>query len=196
MAQDWRTPEGGRDLAHLPVGQQQLAGVTYALRDFKTSPVPSCVMLAGPGAKGPLPGEVKGLKIGGKADALFFLHTLNRVRDWRPPQDGDRTPPAVFRYLLHYADGGTAEVPVRYGEGVDHWIAAEPAGLKNAAVAWAAPWPGDASGQQAVVYQMQWNNPRPQVEIVSMDLGYDPAAGSQYGAPVLLAITAGTQTGN
>jgi beta-galactosidase len=185
--------EGGADLAHLPVGQQQLAGVTYVVRDFRTSPVPSCVMLAGPGARGKLPEEVKALQVDAKADALFFLHTFNRVRDWRPPENGDRTPPAVFRYVVHYADGQVAEVPVRYGEGVDHWMVKDPLGLKNAAVAWAAPFPNDQGGQQAVVYQMQWNNPRPTVAIRSIDMGYAPGIGSQYGAPALLAITAATQ---
>ena len=29
-------------LGHLPVGERKLAGVTYALADFRTSPVPSC----------------------------------------------------------------------------------------------------------------------------------------------------------
>ena len=73
--------DGSRDLSHLPVGQQQFAGVTYNLRDFKTSPVPACVMLAGPGARGRLPNEVKGLKVGGRADVIFFLHAFHRVRE-------------------------------------------------------------------------------------------------------------------
>jgi len=181
--------DGGRDLGHLPGGEQKFGGVTYVIRDFKTSPAASCVMLAGPGAKGRLPNEVKGLKVGKKADLLFFLHAFRQEREWRP-RGQDVTPPVVFRYVVHYADGKTAEVPVLYGEGVGHWLTRTPAGLKSAALAWAAAAPSDASGDQAVLYAMPWVNPTPpDAEIASVDLAYGPP-GSQYGTPALLAITA------
>lgn len=183
--------EGVRDLSHLPVGDVTLGGVRYAIRDFKTSPVPSCIMLAGPGAKGSLPHEVRGLPVGRRADALFFLHAFNRLAEWRPSKPEDQ-PPVLFTYIIHYADGQTAEVPVRYGEGVEHWIQREPRGLKSASVAWAAAFPGDPSGDQAVVYQMQWNNPRPDVEVAALDLVYGPD-GSRWGTPALLAITAAAE---
>jgi beta-galactosidase len=181
--------EGNRDLSHLPLGKVTFAGVPYAIRDFKTSPVPSCVMLAGPGARGALPGEVRGLKIGAKADLLFFLHTFNRVQDWRPGKP-DEPAPVLFVYTIHYADGQTAQVPVAYGEGVDHWVSPRPAGMRGASVAWSAPFPGEKSDDQAVVYQMAWNSPRPGVQIDSLDLTYGPS-GSRFGTPALLAITAG-----
>lgn len=180
--------EGDRDLAHLPPGEITLDGVRYVIRDFKTSPVPSCIMLAGPGAKGNLPTEIRGLKVGAKADVLFFLHTFNRVAEWRPRQP-EEAPPVLFRYVVHYADGSTAEVPVLYGEGVGHWIASQPMGLQSASVAWAAPFPGETSADQAVVYQFQWINPRPEVEIHSLDLAYGPE-GDRWGTPVLVALTA------
>jgi beta-galactosidase len=184
---------GGRDLAHVPAGVSPLGGVTYAIRDFRTSPVPACVMLAGPGAKGQLPKEVKGLKADCKADVLFFLHTFNRTGEWRPGRGpAETTPPTLFKYVVHYADGQTADVPVLYGEGVGNWVDKEPRGLKSASVAWAAPFPNDKSEEQAVVYQLQWTNPRPQVQIQSVDMVYGPQ-GSQYGTPALLAITAATE---
>lgn len=183
---------GGRDLAHVPAGTNLLGGVAYTVRDFRTSPVPSCIMLAGPGARGQLPEEVRGLKIDAKADALFFLHTFLRADEWRPSKPED-APPMVFRYVVHYADGQTAEVPVLYGEGVDHWLAKEPKGLKSASVAWAAPAPGDTSGEQAVLYQFSWTNPRPTVPIASIDMLYGQQ-GSRYGTPALLGITAATET--
>jgi beta-galactosidase len=183
--------EGNRDLSHIPHGEVTLGGVTYLIRDFKTSPAASCVMLAGPGAKGQLPNEVRGLKVGAKADVLFFLHTMNRVADWRPERPED-APPAVFQYVINYADGQKVTVPVLYGEGVDHWVSKQPSGLKSASIAWAAPFPGEQSDDQTVVYQFQWTNPRPEVAIDSVDMTYGPP-GSRFGAPALLAITAGTQ---
>jgi beta-galactosidase len=180
--------DGGRDLAHLPIGKQDFCGVSYLIRDFRTSPLPSCVMLAGPAARGQLPQAVKGLKAGCKADVLFFLHTFNRTAEWRRERP-EQPAPILFQYVVHYADGKTADVPVLYGEGADHWLSKEPAGLNNAALAWASSFPGEKSDEQAVLYQFSWSNPRPNVPIASIDMLYGPA-GSQYGTPALLAITA------
>lgn len=98
----------------------------------------------------------------------------------------------LFKYVVHYADGEQAEVPVLYGEGADHWLSRDPAGLKNAALAWAAPFPAQQSEEQAVVYQFTWSNPRPDVAVATIDLEYDDQ-GSRYGTPALLAITAATK---
>jgi len=182
---------GQPDLAHFPVGENTLAGVTYEVRDFKTSPLPSCVMLAGRDAKGTLPNSVEGIAVGRKADVLFFLHAFHQTEDWRPNDQEKNNPPAVFKYVVHYADGKTAAVPVLYSRGVGHWITAKPQGLPGAAVAWAAPFPRDAE-RQAVVYQMQWSNPRPGEKITSIDIAYDEKTGNRYGVPAVLGITAGT----
>jgi hypothetical protein len=182
------------DLAHFPVGEQRFAGVTYDVRDFRTSPLPACVMLAGPGTKADLPKSVTGIPVGKKADALFFLHTFLRAKEWQPRGE-EKTPPVVFAYVVHYADGSSVEVPVRYERGVGNFLSSQPAGVAEASVAWAAPFPNDPEKKdpprQAVVYQMMWKNPRPGDAIQSVDLKYDEKAGNQYGAPVLLGITAG-----
>lgn len=184
---------GQPDLGHFPIGEQKLAGVDYVIRDFKTSPLPACVMLAGPGAKGSLPRSVAGIAVGRKADVLFFLHAFHRVKEWQPRGDPAKRPPPpiVFEYVVHYADGGKAVVPVRYERGAAHWLSEQPRGLPDAAIAWAAPLPGDAK-RQAVVYQMSWTNPRPGVAIRAIDVRYDAATGNGYGVPAVLAITAAT----
>lgn len=177
---------GGLDLAQFPIGEQKLAGVDYVIRDFKTSPLPACIMLDGPGVKGKMPRSVDGIPVGRKADALFFLHTLERTKEWRPQGD-KKEPPVLFKYVVHYADGKTAEVPVRYERGVGDWISTQPQGRPEATVAWAAPFTKDPA-RQAVVYQMTWTNPRPGVDIRAIDV----VTGEGYGVPVVLAITAGT----
>jgi beta-galactosidase len=180
--------DGGLDLGHLPIGEQKFAGVNYVIRDFKTSPLPSCIMLTGPGVKGTMPREVTGVSVGHKADVLFFLHTFHKVRDWQPSGD-NKTPPVLFKYAVHYDDGKTVDIPVVYDRGVGPWIAEKPAGYPEAAVAWAAPFPKDTT-KQAVVYQMNWTNPRPAVAIKSVDIRYDARTKGEFGIPVLLAITA------
>jgi hypothetical protein len=140
--------EGDLDLSHLPVGNQDF-GVPYAIRDFRNSPLPSCVMLAGPGARGQLPTAVQGFRANCKADALFFLHAFNRTGQWRRGQPTDPTP-VLFKYVVHYAHGDQAVIPVLYGERADHWLSKAPAGLKSAALAWAAPFPaGRRRGHQS-----------------------------------------------
>ncbi len=180
--------DGPRDLAHLPVGTHTLAGVPYVVRDFKTSPVPSCVMLAGPGAKGQLPKEVNGLPAGCKADVLFFLHAFNSREPGRRA-DARVPPPVAFHYVVHYADGQTTDVPVVLDEGVGHWISSKPAGLKAAALAWSARFPGDNSEEEAAVFQFAWTNPRADTAISSIDMAYGKD-GDSCGTPVLLAVTA------
>ena len=130
-------------------------------------------MLAGPGARGQLPPAVKGLKVGCKADVLFFLHAFNRTAEWRRDRPEQPTP-VLFKYVVHYADGQTADVPVLYGEGADHWISKEPAGLNGAALAWASPFPGEKSDDQAVLYQFSWTNPRAGATIATHRPGLRP----------------------
>jgi len=146
-------------------------------------------MLAGPGAKGQLPKEVTQLKVDCTANVLFFLHTFNTSGQWRPAKPTD-SGPVVLKYVVHYADGQKAEIPVRLHDGIDHWIVRNPAGLRNAAVAWSARFPGDSSEEEAVVYQFSWINPHPEQVIQSIDMSYGPE-GEKFGAPVLLAVTAG-----
>jgi hypothetical protein len=47
----------------------------------------------------------------------------------------------------------------------------------------------EGSNESAVAYAKQWNNPRPDVAIKSVDMVY---GADRRGVPVLLAITAAT----
>jgi beta-galactosidase len=179
---------GQPDLGHLSLGEQKLAGVDYLIRDFKTSPLPACIMLAGPGAKGNMPRSVKDIPVGQNADALFFLHTFHRTKEWKPPHDDKKKdPPALFQYVIHFADGKSAIVPVRYDRAAGHWLTEQPQGLPDAVAAWVAPLPKEPK-RHAIIFQMAWTNPRPDVAIRSIDV----LSGDGYGVPVVLAITAGT----
>ena len=178
---------GPGDLSHLPTGRQKLGDVVYHIADFKTSPVPGAAMLRGHGA-GARAEKVTGIKIGRRADALFFLHACNP--DPKELARLDRDKPALWRYVVHYADGKTAEVPVRWGEDVGAWDVAAARPLKNAVVAWQGAFPKDGS-RRAALYTFQWNNPRPQAAIESVDFVEGPDHG-RLASPALLAITAGS----
>jgi beta-galactosidase len=134
-----------------------------------------------------LPLEVTGIPVHRKADALFFLHTFDQ---YGRPQRREGQDPVVFQYTVRYADGQAVVIPVRLGIEVGHWLSADPRGLKGAALAWAAAFANDDSGEQAAVYQMEWRNPRPDVEVSSVDVSYG-ALGNRYGMPAVLALSAG-----
>lgn len=183
-------PLGKLDLSHAPLGEQRLAGVRYAIRDFKTSPLESALTLQGlPGAKAPR--EITGIAVGRRADALFFLHTWNRRSEWRPRRATDE-PPVVFQYVVHYEDGTTNTADVRYGLGVEHYVQPQPKGLKEAALAWAAPFETGGT-DEATLYAMPWNNPQPGKTIATIEVRYEPKIGSRYGTPIVLGISTATR---
>ena len=177
------------DLSGLPTGDEvRMGGATFAINAFTTSPVPSCVMLAGPGAKGKLPREVA-LKVSVKADTLAFLHTAREGQRWTPRPRREEEPPVVFKYQVTYADGATETVPVQLYNGVGSWVTSEPAGVRDAALAWAGKL---SDGAYAAVYTLKWTNPRPQSEITEIKLMYE-GNNSRYAVPALLGISAGTK---
>lgn len=185
---------GEQGLDHLPAGESRFSGVKYRIADFRTSAVPGCIMLGGPGSHVDVD-AVRDIPVGRKADALFFLHAYCGARqalEWHENQRRRRRRdplPELFRYVVRYEDGKTADVVVRWDMGVHHWLQKDPKPVLDAALAWAAAFPNDDSGSQACLYSLQWDNPRPDVAIKSIDLVY-AADGKKYGTPALIALTA------
>lgn len=177
------------DAAHtfkdLPTGLHTFAGVPYNVFAFATSPVFDCVMLGGPGVPNSPPQEVKGIPVNRKADALFFLHAarLDAWRDAREVQENKKY--EMLRYVVHYADGQTVTVPIYAELDISDYRQKTPTGLPGAQLAWTKPYEGPELN--AVAYSKQWNNPRPEVEITSVDMTYGP---DRRGVPALLALTA------
>ncbi|RMF87464.1 MAG: hypothetical protein D6741_20535, partial [Planctomycetota bacterium] len=171
--------------ADLPVGDQRFAGVPFRIYDFPTSPVPTCIMLGGKGVPGNLPEAVRGIKVGRKADALFFLHTARMDRRRSPRDLADDKRYVMARYVVHYADGQTAVIDLEAEIDIDDYHPETPQPIPGAQLAWVKPYPDGE--RTAVAYCKQWNNPRPDVEIRSIDLEYGP---DRRGVPALLAITA------
>lgn len=175
----------------LPTGKQTFGGVPFTVYDFPTSPVPTAVMLGGPGVPNSLPEEVRGIPVNRKADALFFLHTarIDRERDDRDLREKKRY--EVARYVITYTDGQKAEVPLIQDVNIGSYRqkGTPVADLPQAPVAWSAPFPN--TNEVSAAYLLQWNNPRPQVAIQSIDLEYGKDKGRAI--PALLAVTAATK---
>ncbi len=176
--------------AAFPGGKQTFAGVDYNIYSFATSPVPTAVMLAGDGVPGGLADSIHGIPVNRKADALFFLQAA-RIDQRRNEQEvRDNAKFEMADYVINYADGQQVKVPVYSEIDIEDYKQKSPAPLPGAQIAWLRLYEGTPYTE--VAYQMQWNNPRPNVEIKSIDLVYGP---QRRGVIALLAISAGTQSG-
>lgn len=111
------------------------------------------------------------LPVHARAQQLFFLHSTAYAAE-----DNAQ----VGRYVLHYADGRTVEIPLHYGREIraldDDTSAAT---LSTDPVHW-----GKATAPLSLRL-LRWKNPHPTVEIVSLEFRAD----HPYAAPILFGVT-------
>lgn len=176
-----------RTFKGLPHGRQRFAGVDYEIYEMPTSPVPQVLILGGKDLPKDLPNRITEIPVGVKADALFFLHAARLDKRMNDRDRREQRKYELFKYVVDYADGQKEEVPVYCEIDIDHYVQKHPAALPGAQIAWTRPY--ENSQDQAVAYAKQWNNPRPDVSIASVDM---VAVDASRGVPALLAITAAT----
>ena len=177
--------QGENDMRAFNPGQQKLGGV-----DFTVAPGKSAVGLYSRSGMGnmELPKEVKGIKVGAKADMLFFLHVASYLGG---------TPGVVCHYHVNYADGTDLDVPIENGKQIfDWWTDPIKYADDMARCSTTVAWRGDNPMRKGVVALCyEWANPHPEKEIKSVD--FLSEAKSNYEAVVfLLGITAATAQGN
>ena len=142
-------------------------------------------MLGGNGIPGKLADKIVGIPVGQKADALFFLQAARIDARRTPDEITKKKKYEMADYIIHYADGKDEKVPIYSEISVENYNQKTPTALPDAQIAWTSPY--SIPGSNAVAYSMQWNNPRPDVEIKSIDLVYGP---DRRGVPAVLAISA------
>jgi beta-galactosidase len=143
-------------------------------------------MPAGNGVPGNLPQSITDIPVNARADALFFLHTARIDRRMDERERHERKKFELCRYVVHYADGQTVDIPIYSEIDIESFQQKAPKAIAGAQMAWSARF--EDGEEQAVVYSKQWNNPRPGIQIRSVDLL--PGADKDRGVPALLAITA------
>ncbi|HEV3342198.1 MAG TPA: hypothetical protein VG125_17655, partial [Pirellulales bacterium] len=171
----------------MPTGVSKSAGVPYNVYEFPTSPVPTVLMLKGSGLPEKLPDAIHDIAVGRKADALFFLHAARMDARRGPQEIKDKKRYEMLRYVVHYENGESAEVPIYAEIDIDDYRQESPRALPGAQIGWTRPYEG--TGQTAVAYSKQWNNPRPDVTIKSIDMVY---GAEPRGVPALIAVTTAT----
>jgi len=170
--------DGAENLSQLKPGVQPLAGVPFDVRGL--------IHLQGANSQMSVlqrsyERACKGIKVGAKANKLHFLHGLGWVRN-------DPAGTVVGTFVIHYADGQTGEIPVRLVEdGFDwrlsNWRRNSPSGT-DSKLAWRG---ASGIGQEVElgVYLKTWSNPRPDVEISTLDF----ISAMNDANPFLLALT-------
>jgi WD40 repeat protein/serine/threonine protein kinase len=94
----------------------------------------------------------------------------------------------IGRYRLHYADGDSAELEIRYGRDLRDWRARADAGSlgEHAVVAWSGPpWARAPAGETVRLFRSTYVNPRPDVEVLQIDF----VSNMTQSAPLLVAMT-------
>jgi eukaryotic-like serine/threonine-protein kinase len=167
---------GSADFSGLREALQTLGGVRFDVRGI--------IYLNGQMAKlegSTNPERVNSFRIGSKCRRLHFLQGTG----W-DAQCGT----VVGAYVLHYADGQQAELPIVYGQDTANtWIWGLPHAPKEPGGA-VAVWAGSnraaaKSGQSLYLYRSTRENPRPEVELVSIDF----VSRMSPASPFLIALT-------
>lgn len=174
LTDDVPSGELGNDLSRLPQGLQTLAGIEFDVRGV--------VQLSASSLQGTerdtFPPTIKGIPINRKVARLHFLHGAV----WHETAGVE-----VGCYRLHYANGQTEELSIRYGEDVIDWWGAWPQrkleALPYAEIAWSDTGPKSKIPRR--LYRRSWDNPLPEVMVKSLEF----TSVMKKSAPFLIAIT-------
>jgi WD40 repeat protein/predicted Ser/Thr protein kinase len=162
---------GNDDLSRLPRGLFRAGGVNFEIRG-------AIRLLARPTALywAALPEKLYGIPIQKKCGELHFLHsTLGETAEGT----------IIGKYVLQYADGKSAEIPLVYGGQMRDSFrpAVNPLSDPNSKLAFALP--AHASGSCESIYSTRWINRKPETEIVMLHF----VSALTQSSPFLLAIT-------
>jgi tetratricopeptide (TPR) repeat protein len=175
LGDDWHNPPGstGWNLRSLPAGRQIFGSVEFDVRGVIQL---FCRALERDYPE--FPRVVSGIAVGQPCRALHFLH----ASIW---SERLRNGTVIGKYVVHYADGQTAEIPNVHGEDSRAWQIAND-GVTRLARA-TVPWSGTApNGAPVRVFKRTWVNPRPEVTVETLDLH----SGESLAGVFVIAITA------
>ncbi len=172
--------QGRNDFREMPLGRITAAGIPFHVIDPAKNENRGCLVLRG-SARPSFPAAIRGIKVGERISRLFFLHTSGWSNDAE-----------AGRYVIHYADGTQAEFLLQGGRNIGDWWQCRQ--LPEAKVGFTRK---NAVGGEVGFFVAEWNNPKPEVQIESIDFlsairgdagGVDWVK-SEAAVPVLAAIT-------
>jgi beta-galactosidase len=166
----------------LPGGLIRVGDLPFRLTDAAANGGRGCLMLADQTTpKDQYPEAVYEIPVGLKTSALYFLQTASVPAGRERDLYAKTNPSLLGDYVVNYADGRHLRLPLIYMANLDDWNSqrgpAQALGL----------WQGHTAGGALITLgAVEWRNPRPEVEIKSLDF----TSALSTARPVLLAITA------
>ena len=149
--------QGGNDLSKFPTGEQIIDGVKYRIGTREKG----AVLFDTPVVKGRFPASIT-VDVNAKYDEVYFLYT----QAWAKTGE-------AARFVVTYADGTKASVPVENGKQIYDWWT-DPTWQQHAAIndnnvyaAWQGP---NRKVGRVTVYHMKWVNAEPQKKIRSIEV--------------------------
>jgi beta-galactosidase len=167
------------DYQHLPLGKQIMGLVPFTLATTPTQQAHAIIAMQGHRMP-QLPPRVDGIVVGQQVQRLAFLQAAYYS-----------APGRIATYVVHYADGSTASVPVIGGENVGDWFS--PRDLPGAIVAWEKPHPLITHATVGA-YLMLWDNLKPDVKITTLDI-ISQGSEQQVGSTLMLLGLSAQQVG-
>lgn len=152
---DWLGFGKGNSLSVVPNGDAWFG--TDLFRLSKDNAKQSAVRLASSLDDAPAYPSAVSIPIGKKAGKLLFLHTSAWV---------DGTNRKVGTYCIKYGDGTESTIDIRYGDNVISWT--DQRSIQGAFRCWEGRTP---NGEKVSLHRLEWTNPKPDVEIRSIELG-------------------------
>ncbi len=158
--------------------QMNLANVEFELLDPREHGGKSCLMLEPDHsqlpqiARGDYVPQATGLAVGRRFDRFYSLHAAA----WAKAATGS----PLWKYVLHYRDGTSVDIPVRMGLEVADWY--RPQRLPNAKVGWT----GSSLKLSPIgLYVAGFDNPYPDKEVTSLDI----VSAKASGIPGIIALS-------
>lgn len=125
--------------------------VSYAISDNSKDLKTSCILLSSPDQK------VTGIKVGHKLNEICFLHAT----------DISISGKQVIKYIINYTDNSSVTIPVRVKKEIGSWNEAPALNSPQYEIAWRSARRGT---NFTAAYRLRWNNPKPDVEVKSIDM--------------------------
>lgn len=146
------TDEGENDFRTMPLGSVRAAGIPFRILDPAENNGVSCLVLRGT-QRPHFPAAITGIRINEKLSRVFFLHTST----W-----GGSNRAGAYRF--HYEDGTTVDCLLQGGGNIGDWW--NIFSLPDARIGIERKNP---QNQTVACYVTEWENPKPELRIVSMD---------------------------
>jgi len=169
------TDQGNNDMAWLPVGVREFAGVPFDVIDPNANGGRACIMLMGREVAH-YPRESQWIKVGRQFEYLYLLHGVAWV---------DRNDKQPYAHVeIQYDDDRTVQVPLRIDQEANDWHLAKPA--PNGPLAWI----GRNDTQSPLgLHLLEWKNPNPEKFVSAIRF----TSQARLPVPGFIAVTVASQ---